>query len=318
MPVLLLSEDDVRQFLTVEMALEAVEAGLRKLALDEAVNIPRSRAQTDHAMLHVLSAAAKTLGVLGFKAYTTSRKGTHFHITLYDGKTGAPLALIQADYLGQVRTGAATGVATQYMARPDSAEVGLFGSGKQARTQILAVCKVRKIRRIQVYSPNEANRRRFAQEMAPLCGCDIEPVPRPEMAAQDKDIVITATTSREPVLNGNWIAEGTHLNVIGSNFLGKAEVDTVTVRRCESIVVDSKDQARLEAGDFVQALEDGSIHWADVHELGQVIVGRYTGRAHPQDVTLFKSLGIGIEDIAVAARVYQAALAAGAGRVLEW
>ncbi|MCC6416769.1 MAG: ornithine cyclodeaminase family protein [Gemmataceae bacterium] len=318
MPVLLLSEDDVRQFLTVEMALEAVEAGLRKLALDEAVNIPRSRAQTDHAMLHVLSAAAKTLGVLGFKAYTTSRKGTHFHITLYDGKTGAPLALIQADYLGQVRTGAATGVATQYMARPDSAEVGLFGSGKQARTKILAVCKVRKIRRIQVYSPNEANRRRFAQEMAPLCGCDIEPVPRPEMAAQDKDIVITATTSREPVLNGNWIAEGTHLNVIGSNFLGKAEVDTVTVRRCESIVVDSKDQARLEAGDFVQALEDGSIHWADVHELGQVIVGRYTGRAHPQDVTLFKSLGIGIEDIAVAARVYQAALAAGAGRVLEW
>ena len=108
------------------------------------------------------------------------------------------------------------------------------------------------------------------------------PCPRPELAAQDKDIVITATTSREPVLNGNWLAEGTHLNVIGSNFLGKAEVDAVAVRRCESIVVDSKDQARLEAGDFVQALEEGSIHWADVHELGQVIVGRFTGRAHPK------------------------------------
>ena len=101
------------------------------------------------------------------------------------------------------------------------------------------------------------------------------------MAAEDKDIVITATTSREPVLNGHWIAEGTHLNAVGSNFLGKAEIDAVAVRRCESIVVDSKDQARLEAGDFVQALEDGSIHWADIHELGQVIVGRYTGRAHP-------------------------------------
>ena len=106
--------------------------------------------------------------------------------------------------------------------------------------------------------------------------------------------------------------------MIGSNFLGKCELDAVTVRRCESIVVDSKDQARLEAGDFVQPLEDGSIHWADVHELGQVIVGRYTGRAHPQDVTMFKSLGIALEDVAVAARVYVKAQAAGLGRVLEW
>jgi ornithine cyclodeaminase/alanine dehydrogenase-like protein (mu-crystallin family) len=318
MPVLLLSEDDVRQLLSVEMALQAVEEGLRKLALDEAVNIPRARAQTDHAMLHVLGGAAKTLGVMGYKAYSTSRKGAHFHVALYDGKTGALLALIQADYLGQVRTGAASGVATQYMARPDAAEVGLFGSGKQARTQAEAVCKVRKVRRIQVYSPNEEHRRRFVQEMTPICGCELEPVPRPEMAAQDKDIVITATASREPVLNGNWIAEGTHLNVIGSNFLGKAEVDAVTVRRCESIVVDSKDQARLEAGDFVAALEEGSIHWSDIHELGQVIVGRYTGRAKPQDVTLFKSLGIAIEDLAVAARVYAKAQAAGLGRVVEW
>jgi ornithine cyclodeaminase/alanine dehydrogenase len=154
--------------------------------------------------------------------------------------------------------------------------------------------------------------------MTEVCQTEVEPVPRPEMAAEDKDIVITATTSREPVLNGHWIAEGTHINAVGSNFLGKAEIDAVTVRRCESIVVDSKDQARLEAGDFVQALEDGSIHWADVHELGQVIVGRYTGRAHPQDVTLFKSLGIAIEDVAVAARVYAKAQAAGVGRVLEW
>jgi ornithine cyclodeaminase/alanine dehydrogenase len=168
-----------------------------------------------------------------------------------------------------------------------------------------------------VYSPNEERRRQFAQEMTDLCQCDIEPVPRPEMAAEDKDIVITATASREPVLNGHWIAEGTHLNVIGSNFLGKAEVDAVTVRRCESIVVDSKDQARIEAGDFVAALEEGSIHWADIHELGQVIVGRYTGRAHSQDVTLFKSLGLALEDIAVAARVVAKAQAAGVGRVID-
>jgi ornithine cyclodeaminase/alanine dehydrogenase-like protein (mu-crystallin family) len=318
MPVLLLTEEDVRQLLTMELALEAVEQGLRKMALDEVQNMPRTRVQTDHAMLHVLSAAAKTLGVMGYKAYSTTRKGAQFQVGLYDGRTGALLALIQADYLGQMRTGAASGVATQYMARPDAAEVGLFGSGKQARTQLQAVCKVRKISRAQVYSPNEEHRRRFAAEMCDLCETEVEPVPRPEMAAEDKDIVITATNSREPVLNGHWIAEGTHINAAGSNFLGKAELDAVTVRRCDSVVVDSKDQARLEAGDLVQALEEGAIHWSDVRELGQVIVGRYPGRPHAQDVTLFKSLGIAIEDVAVAAKVYQKAQEAGVGRVVEW
>jgi alanine dehydrogenase len=318
MSVLMLSEDDVRRLLTMEMALEAVEQVLRKQALEEAQNMPRTRCQTDHTMLHVLSGSAKTLGIMGYKVYSTTRKGAHFHVGLYDGKTGALLALIQADYLGQMRTGAASGVATQYMARHDAQEIGVFGSGKQARTQMLAVCKVRNIRHAHVYSPNEERRRQFVKEMREVCQCDIDQVPRPELAAQDKDIVITATTSREPVLSGNWLAEGTHLNVIGSNFLGKAEVDAVAVRRCESIIVDSKDQARLEAGDFVQALEEGSIHWADVHELGQVIVGRFTGRARPQDVTMFKSLGIALEDIAVAAKVYAKALESGAGKTIDW
>jgi ornithine cyclodeaminase/alanine dehydrogenase-like protein (mu-crystallin family) len=318
MPFLLLTENDVRQILTMDMATEAVTQGLRKLALDEAQNIPRSRTQTDHAMQHVLSAAAKSLGFMGYKAYATSRKGTNFHVGLFDGKTGGFLALIQADYLGQMRTGAASGVATEFMARPDASEVGMFGSGKQARTQLIAICKVRKIQRVQVYSPNEEHRRSFADEMRKVCETEVEPVPRPEMAAEDKDIIITATTSREPVINGQWISEGTHINAVGSNFLGKAELDGVAVRMCESIVVDSKEQARIEAGDFVQALEEGSIQWSDIHELSHVIVGRYTGRAHPQDITLFKSLGIAIEDIAVAGMVYQKAQSVGLGRVIEW
>src|SRR5262249_1053332 len=170
MSVLLLTEDDVRQLLTMEVALEAVEQALRKMALDEAENVPRSRCQTDHAMLHVLGAAAKTLGVMGFKAYTTTRKAAQFHVALYDGKTGARyegkagavLRRVQGDYRGQVRTGAASGVATKYMAREDAAEVGIFGSGRQARTQVEAVCKVRSINRVRVYSPHEENRRRFA------------------------------------------------------------------------------------------------------------------------------------------------------------
>jgi alanine dehydrogenase len=317
--VLLLTEEDVRRLLTMEVALEAVEQGLRKLALDEAMNTPRARVQTDHAMLHVMSAAAKSLGVMGAKVYATSRKtGARFLLPLFDGKTGALLCLMQADYLGQVRTGAASGVATQHMARPDATEVGLYGSGKQARTQIQAVCRVRRVRQVQVYSPNEERRRRFAAEMSELCQTEVVPVPRPEMAAEKKDIIITATTSREPVLSGNWIAEGAHINAIGSNFLGKTELDTAAVRRCAVIAVDSKDQARIEAGDFQQPLEDGSLHWADVRELGQIIVGRYPGRKHPQDVTLFKSLGVAIEDIAVAARVYARARAEGVGEMLDW
>lgn len=315
---LLLTEDEVRQVLTMDMALAAVEDVLRQMALDEAHNVSRARTQADQTMLHLMAASALKLGVMGYKVYATTRRGASFHIGLFDAKTGELLALMQADYLGQMRTGAASGVATQYMARPDAAEVGLFGAGKQARTQLQAVCRVRKVRRAQVYSRNEEHRRAFAAEMSALCEVEVVPVPRPEQAAEDKDIVITATSSREPVFNGNWLAEGTHVNAVGSNYLGKAELDPVAVRRCDSIVVDSKDQARIEAGDFVQALEDGVIHWADVHELGQVIVGRYTGRAHPQDVTLFKSLGIALEDVAVAARVLAAARDAGLGRRLEW
>jgi ornithine cyclodeaminase/alanine dehydrogenase-like protein (mu-crystallin family) len=316
--MLLLTEEDVRRVLTMDMALAAVEDGLRQVALDEAQNIPRARCQTEHAMLHVLAAAATGVGYLGYKAYCTTRRGAQFHVALFDDKSGALVALMAADYLGQMRTGAASGVATQYMARPDATEVGLFGSGKQARTQLLAICKVRKIHRVRVYSPNAERRRLFCAEMSRLCQTDVEPVPRPEQAAEDKDIVITATSSREPVLSGHWLAEGTHLNAVGSNFLAKAELDDVAVRRCDSIVVDSKDQARLEAGDFVQALEEGSIHWSDIHELGQVIVGRFTGRAHSEDVTLFKSLGIGIEDVALAAKVYVAAQEQRLGKMLDW
>src|SRR5262245_58181705 len=173
MGVLLLTEDDVRQLLTMDDALDAVEQGLRKMALDEAFNVPRSRVQTDHSMLHVMSASAKSLGVMGYKAYTTSRKGNFFLVGLHDGKTGALLALIQADYLGQVRTGAASGVATKYMARPDATTLGVFGSGKQARTQVEAVCKVRPIGRVHVYSPSEERRRRFAEEMSHLCETEV-------------------------------------------------------------------------------------------------------------------------------------------------
>src|SRR5262245_60617155 len=179
MPVLYLTENDVRQVLTMDLALEAVEVGLKKVTLDEAVNIPRSRCQTDHSVLHVMSAAGKTLGAMGFKAYVTNRRSAHFHFHLFDGKTGEHQAWMQADYLGQVRTGAASGVATKYMARPDCTTVGVFGSGKQARTQLQAICKVRPIKHAFVFSPSEERRNKLAAEMSQSCTIQVVPTAVP-------------------------------------------------------------------------------------------------------------------------------------------
>ena len=317
MPVLHLTEDEVRSVLTMEMAIEAVETGLRKMALEEAFNVPRSRCQTDHTMLHVLPAAAKTLGVIGYKAYVTSRAGAKFHVTIYDGKTGEMLAIMQADFLGQARTGAASAVATKHLSRKDSARVGIFGAGKQARTQLLGVSKVRKLTHAAVYSPNEESRRRFAKEMTTLCGVEVVPASRPEDAAVGMDVICTATTSREPVLLGAWISPGQHVNVVGSNYLAKSEIDVEVIKKTNLVVIDSKDQGRLEAGDLVAALDQGVLEWIDVGELGRVVAMRSPGRQSPEDVTLFKSLGIGLEDIAVAIKVYQKAKEAGVGRWLE-
>jgi ornithine cyclodeaminase/alanine dehydrogenase-like protein (mu-crystallin family) len=316
--MLLLTEDDVRQVLTMPMALEAVEQGLRRVAVEEAVNVPRTRCQTDHVMLHVLSAAAKPFNILGFKAYTTSRKGARFHITLYDGKSGELLALMHADYLGQVRTGAASGVATKKLARPDAHRVGVLGTGKQARTQLQAVCAVRPIRQAVVYSPTAANCAQFAQEMTDLCGISVTPVTETQAAVSGQDIVITATSAREPILRGEWLEPGMHLNIVGSNFRGKAEIDNECLSRANVIVVDSKEQARFEAGDLLPAIDEKLIHWADIHELGKVLVGHFPGRQTADEITLFKSMGVGIEDVVVAGKVYTAAVAAQLGRSIDW
>jgi len=318
MPILLLTEAEVRDLLTMEMALEAVETGLRQMALHEAENISRSRCQTDQAVLHVMSAAANSLRVMGYKAYATSRKGANFHVGLFDGQTGEMTALVQADYLGQMRTGAASGIATKYLARAEASNAGLFGVGKQARTQLLAICKVRTIKHICVFSRNEENRRKFCTEMTPLCQCPVEPASRPEEAAMGKDIVITATTSREPVLMGAWLAQGSHLNIIGSNYLSKTEIDVAAIHRANTIVVDSKDQTHLEAGDFRQARDEGALQWSSVSELGEVIAGRTPGRQRPSDITLFKSVGLAIEDVATATKIVALAQELNVGRWIEW
>ena len=314
--MLYLTEADVARVLTMDLALDAVSAAFRKLALDEAVNVPRQRCQTDHVMLHVLPAAAKTLGAVGFKAYTTCKDGARFHVTLFDPKHGGITAVLEADLLGQFRTGAASGVATKKLARADATTVGLFGTGKQARTQLLAVCKVRPIKTVHVYGRDAERRTAFAAQLSRETGVEVKPVEKPEEAARGRDIVITATASREPVLFGEWLGDGQHLNLVGSNFLTKSETDVEVFRRTRVVSVDSKDQARLEAGDFVEPLKAGVLQWSDVLDFAPLLVGRYPGRESPQDVTLFKSLGLGIEDIALAVKIVERARQEGLGREL--
>ncbi|MBW3538782.1 MAG: ornithine cyclodeaminase family protein [Planctomycetes bacterium] len=315
---LYLTEDDVRELMNMEAAIEVVEEAFRRLASGEAVNVPRARAQAPGIMLHTMSAAAEYLGLVGFKAYTTTAKNSRFHVALYDAGSGEMRALIEADHLGRLRTGATSGVATEYMARPDARVVGLFGSGRQARTQLKAVCTVRRIDRVDVFSPNAERQIAFAEEMSEYCGTQVVPVHSPEEAAAEKDIVICATSSKTPVFDGRALDEGTHLNVIGSNFLLKAEIDETTVRRANHIVCDSIEQCRLEAGDFVEALEEGAVDWPLMHELCDVVSGRQTGRAVPDDITLFKSVGLAIEDVAVGAEILERARREGLGRELPF
>jgi alanine dehydrogenase len=314
MSIFYLTEDEVSRLATMDLALEAVGAAFRKLGCDEAENLSRRRCQTDQVMLHLLPAAAKTLGAIGFKAYTTTKEGARFHVMLFDARTGAMNAIVEADLLGQFRTGAATGIATRKLARPDAAAVGCIGTGKQARTQLLAVSKVRRLRSIRVYGRNEARRNDFASRIAAETGVEAIPVASAEEAVKDQDIVITATSAREPVLQGAWLAEGAHVNLIGSNFLTKSESDVEVFRRATLVTVDSKEQAKLEAGDFVAPISAGVLKWADVLDLAPVLVGKYPGRESPLDITLFKSLGLGIEDVALAVRIVELARKHGLGR----
>ena len=318
MAALFLRESDIDRLLTMQTAVEMVSTVFRKQAMTETANISRGRALTDHGLLHVMGAAAKTLGAMCCKVCTSTKERLHSLVHYYDGRTGELLAIMQADRLGDLRAGATSAVATQHMARADARTVGVLGSGRQARTQLEGVCAVRAVTSAVVYSPDAAGRAAFAEEMSQRLQLDVQPVDAPELAAREKDIVITATTSVDPFLAADWIAEGTHLNAVGSNFLHRAELVAELVGRADPIVVDDKEQARMEAGDLANAVEEKVIRWSDVIELGNVVVGQAQGRYEPTDVTLFKSVGAALEDLAVAKAVYELALEKGVGERLPF
>ena len=310
---LLLTENHVTELLDIDTTIAAVEEVLRDQAEGHATNRPRSRVAMPASQLHVMSAGDRRLGVYGLKVYTVSRKGARFLVLLYESETGDLLAMIEADRLGQMRTGAASGVATKYMARADADSVGIFGTGWQAESQLMAVCAVRQIKSITVYGRNAERREAFARKMTSLLRVEVSAVESAEEVARGKSIVITATGAREPVSKGEWIEPGTHLNVVGSNFLSKAEVDVETIRRASIIAVDSIEQSKMEAGDLMPAIERGVISWESVTELGRIVAGLDKGRSSDNEITLFKSNGVALEDISTALRVYNQARERGLG-----
>lgn len=309
---LYLTEEDVAGLLTMEMALDAVEGVFRRQAAGTATNEPRRRVRTRGTTLHVMSGADD--GWLGLKSYTVGRNGARFFVNLYDGVSGELVALIEADKLGQMRTGAASGVATKYLARPGAQTVGVYGSGWQARSQLAAVCAVRPIERVRVWSRSAERREEFCREMAVELGLtDIAPAGSPEEAA-GAEILITITSAREPVVSGSWITPGTHLNAAGGNSLLRREFDDEALRRAAVVAVDSLDQARIESGELVSAVEKGIITWERLVELRRIVAGEGPARVDSDEITIFKSLGLAIEDIATAAAVCRAAREVNRGR----
>ena len=314
---LLLREEEVQALLSVGDAIEALERTFRAQAEGRAVNLPRQRVRWPGGTLHVMAAGDLGSGYVGLKAYTAVGGQTRFVVLLFHAESGELLAIIEADRLGRLRTGAATGLATRYLARPDARVVGMIGAGRQAAMQLMAVCAVRPIAEARVYSPTPERRAAFAHRMRETLGIPVQAVERPEAAVEGADILITITSAREPVLRGAWLRPGVHLNAAGSNALLRRELDEEAIARADLIVIDSRAQGQIEAGDFLEPLERGRLQWERVYELRDVVAGR-VGRAHPEQITLFKSLGIALEDVAVAAVAYERARAQGAGERIRF
>jgi alanine dehydrogenase len=313
MGTLFLTEDESRRLLTMRLAIDVVQEAFTRLATGEAVNVPRERAISPGIVLHTMSAAAPYLGLAGWKCYSTTREAARFHLGLYDAASGQLVALIEADYLGQLRTGAATGVAASWMAAPEASEVGLFGTGKQARTQLAAVAAVRPLKRAFVYGRDAARRESFAREMSAELSIEVLPVDRPQEGAEDLPIVITATSSRQPVFDGAWLAEGAVVCAVGSNWLNRAEIDATVIRRADNIVCDSVEACRREAGDFVDAIQKGDFDWSRAVDLCDVVAGRASARNNRESIGLFKSVGLAIEDVALGHKLLELAREAGVG-----
>ena len=318
---LFLTESDVKELLPVAECIDALDRAFANLGRGLGENRPRSRIRLPGGFLHLMSAACigPDLSGFGYKAYSTfPGRGSSFLFMLYDVETGELLSVMEASTLGQIRTGAASGLATRYMARGDASTIGIIGSGYQARTQLEAVCAVREVTHVRVFSRTQEKREAFAADMAQRLNIDVAPVETVEEVVRGAEIVVAITSSREPVLKGEWLDEGAHVNAAGGNNWMRRELDEAAIQRSSVIVVDDLEQAKLECGDLIWPAERGAFRWTMAHELKDVVTGDVPGRPDDASITLFESQGVSIEDVAAAQHVYRRARERGMGQELPF
>ena len=314
---LLLRESEVEQLLSMPLALQLIERVHREYSTGNAIDVPRERTRLPKAALHILQGAVPNSGVFGYKAYTSSREGVRFLVYVFSAERGNLEGIIEANRMGMMRTGAAGGVAAKWLAREDASTAAIFGSGWQARGQLEALAAVRKLERVKVFSRTAEKVKTFCDEMRAKLSLDVVPAASPDDAVKGADIVVTITTSATPVFNGEALAPGTHVNAAGSNSLLRQEIDEATVRRASPVVVDSRPSALKEAGDLLPALEKGRLHVGALTELGEVIAGLRPGRTSSEQITLFESQGMAIQDLAIGAELLKRARAAGIGQTVD-
>jgi alanine dehydrogenase len=314
-----INESEVKSVFTMPLAIEAVEAISKRQAAGEVLVHPRRRFELPgDSFFHHMAAADVPGQLVATKQYTYVAGKLKFLVSLFSTETGELLALIEADNLGQMRTGAASGVATKYLARKDAKTAGIIGTGSQAKTQLEAIAAVRKLEAVKVFGRDSGRRENFAREMSERLGIPVEAVEHSAEATSHSTIICTATTAGQPVVSSDAILPGTHINAIGANHMRKRELDAETVAKCARVFVDSIEQSRQEAGDLVLGFAGHEQRWDTVRELSSLVAGICPGREDESQITLFKSNGIAAWDLAAAVCVYRLAQERKLGRPLSF
>ena len=307
---LYLTEQDVEALLTPEDALDPIEQCFGRLARGAIDNRPRVRQPVEEGMFAVMSAVDHELGLAGLKSYVWVSAGTPFVVALFDIGRGELAAVIEANRLGQLRTGAASGVAARHLAREGARTLGLIGCGFQAETQVQCIrAAVPTIERVEAYCRTPERLSAFCERVG------AEPAESHREAAAH-DIVVTVTTSRDPVLRGEWLTPGALVCAVGANDPRQRELDNVVLERAGFVCCDSREQARLESGDLIEPVQAGVLDWLEVHELHEVVAGELQGRQSDDDIVVFKSNGIAAWDVAIGATALERARERGLGTTL--
>jgi ornithine cyclodeaminase/alanine dehydrogenase-like protein (mu-crystallin family) len=308
--VIYLNEQQVAEFADMAAVVAAVREAFAAQARGEAVNIPRARLAFGERRLNLMAGGGRNGERYALKSYGSAS----YHTLLYSAEQGL-LAVMEAGLLGQIRTGAASAVASEIMARRDAGKIGLIGAGRQARAQILALQSIGRVKEVAVFARNRDKRAAFCEALAAELGLPARAAATAKEAVTDADIVVTATNSSTPVIMSEWLAPGTHVNAMGANSATRREFDPQIVMRAATVVTDDVEQAKAEAAELIDLAEGGRLDWSDVIPLHR-LVGAGELRRGRDDITLFKSLGIGLEDLAIASLVYDRAIASGRFKAL--